>query len=177
MRSLSLCILVLVLLPIAAVQASGGWFGRTWPDTLRSVESKYPLAKQIDAATLAEKLDGPRETVPLLLDIRGSDEYRISHLRGALLAEDIEAARLVLRDVDADREIVVYCSVGMRSSAVAEALQRDGFRHVSNLRGGIFSWANEGRPLYSGARLVLTVHPFNRDWGRLLNSKYRSTNR
>ncbi len=176
MRGRLLWLFVLVLSPIAAAQA-GGWFARTWPDTLRSVESKYPLAKQMNAATLAGKLSGPADAVPLLLDIREPEEYQVSHLPGALLAANADAARTALRGVDRDREIVVYCSVGMRSSAVAEALQSNGFRRVSNLRGGIFSWANEGRSLYSGERRVNAVHSFNRDWGRLLNAKYRSRDR
>ena len=74
--------------------------------------------------------------------------------------------------VDPDRSIVVYCSVGYRSSILAEKLQDMGFTKVYNLEGSIFKWDNEGRPLVQGKVTVRKVHPYNAHWGNLLERKY-----
>lgn len=167
-----LCCLLIALLPIDAARA--GWFNRTWSETQREIESEFPAARDITASALAEAINADRAQAPLLLDIRAPAEYRVSHLSGAVLASDEKAALAALRGHDKHERIVVYCSVGWRSSAVAESLQRAGYRDVLNLKGGIFTWANEGRPLYRSDRRVFTVHAFNRDWGRLLAPRYRS---
>ena len=64
--------------------------------------------------------------------------------------------------------IVVYCSVGYRSAGVAQALRRQGFKDVVNLKGSIFRWANEGRPVFRSGRMVAAVHPYDASWGTLL---------
>ena len=68
-----------------------------------------------------------------------------------------------------NREVVVYCSVGYRSSAIAASLQELGVS-VRNLRRSIFGWANQGLPLENAAGVTLFVHPFDETWGRLLNN-------
>ena len=69
---------------------------------------------------------------------------------------------------------MVYCSVGYRSSILAEKLQDLGFTRVYNLEGSIFKWANEGRPLAQDQTPVQKVHPYNTDWGKLLEKKYHA---
>ena len=73
------------------------------------------------------------------------------------------------RRTSKDAVIVAYCSVGYRSSVFAERLQRAGYLNVRQLDGGIFQWANEGRPLAGGK----VVHPYNARWGRYLHSELR----
>jgi rhodanese-related sulfurtransferase len=164
---------------------------RTWPETLRWVETEFPLAKQIEPEVVAVQLDAQpapkndrhagqrapgdcREAHPILLDVRAPAEFRISRLRGARLASDLDAAQAALVGVGKDCEVIVYCSVGWRSSAVAQALTRAGYQRVYNLRGGIFAWANQGRPIYDARGIASKVHPFNDDWGRLLLPRLRS---
>jgi hypothetical protein len=52
---------------------------------------------------------------------------------------------------------------GLRRRAAHEAPAKA----IFNLRGGIFRWHAEGRPLEYGPG-ASGVHPFSRDWGRLL---------
>jgi len=42
---------------------------------------------------------------------------------------------------------------------------------VANLRGGIFRWYNEKRPLYNGLGKTDTVHYNNQFWGKLLKKR------
>jgi len=85
----------------------------------------------------------------------------------------VDAALERLGNAPRDRPIVVYCSVGLRSSDLAEGLRARGFTAVHNLEGGIFRWANEGFATYrsngTGAEeRVDVVHPFDERWGTLL---------
>jgi rhodanese-related sulfurtransferase len=105
----------------------------------------------------------------VLLDARTQSEFDISHLAGASRV-DPDSDELDPAPVLGETLVVVYCSVGYRSAAVARRLDAAGFRHVYNLEGGIFQWANEGRAVYRGGKRVEEVHPYNRAWGRLLDA-------
>ena len=59
--------------------------------------------------------------------------------------EDFKITRLP--EVDKNTPIVVYCSVGYRSEKIGEKLRKAGYTNVTNLFGGLFTWANENRPL------------------------------
>jgi rhodanese-related sulfurtransferase len=52
-----------------------------------------------------------------------------------------------LEDVPQDRHVVVVCRVGGRSGQVVAYLRQHGFDKVSNLDGGMMSWAAAGRPV------------------------------
>ena len=79
--------------------------------------------------------------------------------------------------------VVCYCSVGYRSSALAQQLQYELEKPVYqdmksklviyNLEGSIFKWANEGKDLEDNrGRKTVVVHPYN--WGKLLNAELLS---
>ena len=84
-----------------------------------------------------------------------------------------------------DTPIVVYCSIGYRSADVANSLLKAGYSHVFNLSGGIFQWVNEERPVFQdtqlqknqlqNSRLVKSVHPYNKLWGKLLKPEHRDS--
>lgn len=101
--------------------------------------------------------------------MRARAEYEVSHLKDA--RPDLESALRALDGRARDAPIVVYCSVGVRSSALAEKLIRAGYRNVSNLGGSIFEWANLGYPLVRGGAPTTRVHPYDANWGRLLERR------
>ena len=117
------------------------------------------------------RLDFAEEIDPRLIDARTAAEYRVSHLEGAQRAETAAQARQVLAQVPQDHAIIVYCSVGYRSSAHARELMRSGYTQVANLEGSIFEWANKNFPVYRGAEAVSVVHPYDASWGRLLDRR------
>ena len=106
----------------------------------------------------------------LLLDTREKEEYEVSHISNALLVgyNDFDISRF--DSVSFDKKIVVYCSVGYRSSIITRELYKKGFKNVYNLYGGIFKWANEGRLIVSGNEKTLNLHAYDQDWGRYITN-------
>ena len=107
----------------------------------------------------------------ILLDIREPEEYAVSHLPGAVRVNP-NASATALTDVGnlSGKKVIVYCSVGRRSSNFAEreqtALMEMGAASVSNLENGIFGWHNEQRKLVDAQGTTDVVHPYNNLWKR-----------
>lgn len=141
---------------------------------ISTVRAEFPRVPQIRPAELAAWLQNKKAVPPQLLDVREPYEFAVSHLHGAInVSPDASAAEAVKR-IDPARPLVVYCSVGYRSSKLAERLIAAGVRNVSNLEGSIFAWANDGRPLEKDGRPAAVVHPYNARFGRLLKPEYHS---
>ncbi|MFN0120513.1 MAG: rhodanese-like domain-containing protein [Blastocatellia bacterium] len=145
-----------------------------WESAMKMVHSRFTEVRHLPATKLVEQLKGDPAQRPILLDAREPMEYNVSHLEGAVLAGTEDEAFRILKDVPHDKPIVVYCSIGYRSSELVERLMRKGFTNIANLEGSIFGWANEGRPVFRGTQQVGKVHPFNPQWGRLLREDLRS---
>lgn len=81
----------------------------------------------------------------MLLDVRNPDEWEAGHVEGATW---IPMNQLVERqgELPPDREIVVICKVGGRSSRVAEALVNAGY-DAANIAGGAEAWQQAGFPI------------------------------
>ncbi|PAP78867.1 hypothetical protein BSZ37_19095 [Rubrivirga marina] len=160
------------------------WAGRAahrpgslaWRAVDRDLAARFADVPTTTTAALAAHL-ADSTVAPVLLDARTEAEYAVSHLPGAHRVDpDASAAELAdaLDGIDRQRSVVVYCSVGVRSGAVARRLQSAGFEHVENLAGSIFRWANEGRPLVRDGHPVEEVHPYDAVWGRLLDPGRRA---
>ena len=83
----------------------------------------------------------------LFLDTRPEAEYEVSHIPDARRIGYMPREAHVLEGLDKEQPIVVYCTVGWRSSKVGAWLQSLGFKHVYNLYGGIIVWANAEKQL------------------------------
>jgi molybdopterin/thiamine biosynthesis adenylyltransferase/rhodanese-related sulfurtransferase len=87
---------------------------------------------------------------PFVLDVRGASEAAIVRFpfADALIPHTEVAGRLA--EIPRDREILVHCKLGGRSSQAAQVLADAGYR-VTNLEGGIVAWAKQidpGMPVY-----------------------------
>ncbi len=134
------------------------------------VRSRFPDVPQLQPAELASWLADTNRVQPILIDVRTEPEYRISHLPGAIRISPSAKGQELEPIVAQSRPLVVYCSVGYRSSDLATRLRKAGQTNVLNLEGSIFAWANENRPLVTdGNKPVRVVHPYNRTFGKLLN--------
>ncbi|MEO0560142.1 MAG: rhodanese-like domain-containing protein [Bacteroidota bacterium] len=142
-----------------------------WALLQRALEASHPNVAWISTDQLAAELAS--DTPPTLLDVRQPDEVAISQIPGAIPVSP-DATVEELRQLELDGPVVVYCSVGARSGALAERLGAAGVDSVRNLRGSIFAWANEGRPLERAGERAETVHPFDAAWGTYLKPSLRA---
>jgi rhodanese-related sulfurtransferase len=133
-----------------------------------TIRRTFPDVPQIPPDSLLAWQERERHASPILLDVREEEEYNVSHLKGAQRSVSQQEALDSLKGVPNDTLIVLYCSVGYRSSALAETLQALGFTNIKNLEGSIFAWANSGFPVYRGDTRVNVVHPYDETWGALL---------
>jgi rhodanese-related sulfurtransferase len=114
----------------------------------------------------------------VILDVRSEQEFAVSHIAGAQRVDPgLSAAQFkaMLGAQIAGKTIVVYCSVGQRSSTLANRIEdvakQSGAHGVYNLQGGIFRWHNENRPLIGPAGATDEVHPYSASAARLIERK------
>ena len=143
-----------------------------WERTLRLVRKGFAEVPQMTTQQLATMQAHEAAPNIVLLDARTAAEFNVSHLPGAVLASDTRMALDALEANDPERTVVVYCSVGYRSSQLAEDLRAQGFENVSNVEGSLFQWANEGRPLFRGDERIYEAHPYDEEWGQLLDKRF-----
>lgn len=94
---------------------------------------------------LAEREKGNDDFV--LVDVRNPNEQEIAIIPGTDLLIplpdfDFEISKLEPYKAEG-KEIIVYCRSGGRSTTAYGKLKRNGFVKISNLEGGILSYADE----------------------------------
>lgn len=100
--------------------------------------------KEVTVHELKEKRESDEDF--FLLDVREDVEYLVSNLDG----EHIPLGQLQNRvdeiDDHKDKEVIVMCRSGNRSSKAVSYLESQGFENVHNLKGGMKAWASEIDP-------------------------------
>ena len=86
---------------------------------------------------------------PFLLDVRQPEEYRSGHVNGAKLIPLGELSQR-MKELPKNREILVICASGSRSSSATRQLVSAGYNAI-NVNGGVGSWMRAGLPLKKGA--------------------------
>lgn len=142
----------------------------------KGLDIRYPELNDLSASQVTNMT--AVEQPVLLIDTRGRDEYDVSHLPGAIWMPDTISYEEFVAKLDgelAHKHLVFYCSVGVRSSAVAARMlpyiDEMESLSINNLEGGIFRWHNQGRPLVSQQAKTDYVHPYNAIWGELIDKK------
>ena len=165
-------LILAVALTAGAAIACGPAQAFTLDEVEKEVTADYPSIRHISPEALPPS---PARGGVLLIDVREEAEFAVSHLPGALRADpDMDPDEFMRRfgDKVAGKEVLFYCSVGVRSSDMAQRvgaqLASAGAKVVANLSGGIFRWHNERRMLISSAGRTDLVHPYNRKWGALI---------
>ena len=170
-RTLFGLLLVSVLTNVSVASAADV----TWGQVLENIAKKFPDARQLSTVELQKWLDDPDRKNPVLLDTRSEKEYEVSRLKNARLFVPGFSWGKQVKDISKDTAIVIYCSMGYRSSKMVQKMQDIGYTNVYNLRGSIFMWANEGRTVVRNGKVVKVIHPYKKKWGVLLNKQYHST--
>ncbi|WP_179318211.1 rhodanese-like domain-containing protein [Winogradskyella helgolandensis] len=111
------------------------------------------------------------KTNAILLDSRELFEFETSHLKDAIHVgyDKFKIESVTNRITDKSTAIVVYCSLGIRSEAIAEQLKKKGYTNVFNLFGGIFEWKNKDFTVYDiENKPTENVHAFSKEWSQWL---------
>jgi rhodanese-related sulfurtransferase len=82
----------------------------------------------------------------LLIDVRQPAELEQLRVAKAVNVPLGDLAGYVAA-LEADEPIMLVCRSGSRSRRAAKALAGQGFRDVSNVRGGLLAWSRAGLPL------------------------------
>jgi len=143
----------------------------------RLINSHITIAKRYENVShlkASEVVEMDKSDV-VIFDVREKREYAVSHLENAIWIDpsiDTSTFFKKFSQQIADKTVILYCSVGARSSKLAaELLDENDELSIYNLENGIFGWHNESRPLFSSVDSTEYVHPYNRSWGRLINRK------
>ena len=139
----------------------------------KTVRLRFPDVRHIQIEELNDWLGDATREDPVLLDVRSEEEFAFSHLPGAFQVDPQTSADEAAKIIGNASKVVVYCSVGYRSSRLAVRLQGEGGIEVVNLEGSIFAWANAGYPLVKGLETVKKVHPYSRAAGKMLREEVR----
>ena len=116
----------------------------------------------------------------VLLDTREKKEFEVSHIKGALYAgyKNFNLQKVSKNIKSKDTQIIVYCSLGVRSEDIAEILQKAGYTNIKNLYGGIFNWKNNNLPLVNKQQKQTdSVHVYSKQWEKWLTKGVKVTNK
>ena len=100
---------------------------------------------ELEPKAYAEELKNESVT---LLDVRTPEEYSDGHLKGAVLIDYQDSTfETKVGKLDKNKPVYLYCHSGRRSAAAQEVMLRQGFKKVTNLKGGIVAWQKAGMPI------------------------------
>jgi rhodanese-related sulfurtransferase len=176
MRRIIRLLLVLFVIPtiIGAVVMAAGGRPLAYELLQRGTSYRFPDVDWIVTKDLARWMEDRTRPQPVLLDARTDTEFAVSQLQGARRIEPSRPSLNVIAGFPKDTPIVVYSSAGYRGALVAAWLEKQGYRKVQNLGSSLYQWVNEGRPIYHGATPVNLVHPYDGQWGWLVEREYRA---
>lgn len=105
--------------------------------------------KEIQEVPLTEA-DAAIKNADLLLDVRDADEYRSSHIPGAVnVSRGLLEFKFTNDPAFENRQmnIVLYCKNSGRSALSAKALKEMGYLHVQSIEGGFDAWVEAGKDI------------------------------
>jgi rhodanese-related sulfurtransferase len=74
-----------------------------------------------------------------IIDVRTVREYSAGHIKEAI-SIPLGHLKKTVKDLNSNEEYVLICATGHRSRAAGAQLIRNGFNHVSHLKGGMGAW-------------------------------------
>lgn len=92
--------------------------------------------KQITTADLKSEL---KNKDIQFIDVRTPYEFRTRHIKGF---KNIPLTNLphLTNQLSKDKEVFVICQSGMRSLKASNILKKQGFKNITNIKGGMNTW-------------------------------------
>ena len=85
------------------------------------------------------EVDSMKSDKSLLLDVRSPEEFQLGTIDGSVNIP-LDDLRDRLTEIPKDKEIHLFCQVGLRGYLAARILMQNGYLHVKNLSGGYKTW-------------------------------------
>ena len=101
------------------------------------------MAGEITAEELKRRLD--RHDPVTVVDVRDPWEVQICRLENSLHMP-MEEIPFRIDELNPEDEFVVICHQGVRSAAICDWMERQGYLRVKNLAGGLDAWARAVDP-------------------------------
>ncbi|MBU2939153.1 rhodanese-like domain-containing protein [Lacinutrix sp. C3R15] len=111
------------------------------------------------------------KTEAIVLDAREWQEYQVSHIKNAIYVgyTHFNLQETTKQIQNKQQQIVVYCSLGIRSEKIAQQLKDAGYTNIFNLYGGIFEWKNNNFSVYNlENKQTENIHTFSKAWSTWL---------
>jgi len=107
---------------------------------------------------LGYKEVGPNDAVRLInredaviLDVRDDKEFQSGHILNSVhIPLGLLDSQLSKLGEDREKAVVVVCQSGQRAAKGAVLLQKQGFKSVHKLNGGMMAWSEAGMPVNRG---------------------------
>ncbi len=111
-----------------------------------------------------------------IIDVRTPEEFVGGSIADAVNIDfNNNLFETEVQKLDKTKAIFVYCKAGGRSKEAAEILQKNGFKYVYDLKGGIMSWTNNNFPLTNSGKVnekesVVTEQLTVQEFGKITSS-------
>ncbi len=84
----------------------------------------------------------------LMLDVREEGEFKDGHVMNAVhIPLGVLESRLKEIETHKEKPVIVYCRTGQRAAKAGAVLQRQGFKSIYKLNGGMMAWSDAGLPV------------------------------
>lgn len=139
---------IVILAPSLWLPFETYWDTQLFP----AAESESEAIVCVNLSTSAAKPLLDRQRNIAVIDVRSAWEARATRLPGALQSgSSIEQLKVLTRDFDRDRPVLVYCTGGFRSRLAVDPLKQLGFREIYHLDRGIMAWQLASLPTETAA--------------------------
>jgi rhodanese-related sulfurtransferase len=130
---------------------------------VREFEGQFSVGQITPAEGMVEAgIPDPRYT---FVDVRPNSERLVSRIPGSVSLQEFRKGGI--SSANPAKTFVFYCTIGYRSSQVAQRL-KDGKLKVVNLRGGIIGWVHSGGQVVdSSGKETKKVHVYGDKWNVL----------
>ncbi len=88
---------------------------------------------QVSAEEVLSKIESGEDV--FLVDVREEEEHSDFNIGGKLLP--LTELMDHLDEIPKDREVIIYCKLGVRSQIAIQRLEQKGFSNLVNLTGGV----------------------------------------
>ncbi|MFR1235251.1 MAG: FAD-dependent oxidoreductase [Barnesiella sp.] len=109
----------------------------------------------------------------LLLDVRTRDEFAFGAIPGSVNIP-LEELRSRIDELSADKEIYIYCAIGLRGYLALKILTLRGFKNVRNLSGGYKTYLAATAPVINRTASVLEEDKTEGNTGNMDNIKIKT---